>query len=264
MASPFPGMDPYLEHPEIWPGVHLLLIAALAESLAPQLRPNYLVSVEVRMYETTGEQSLLVGIPDVVVQKSRQQRHEQSVNVSVASAPSQPTPVQVPMPVTVRQGYLEVREVATKEVITAIELLSPINKRPGRGRQTYENKRERILSSSTNLVEIDLLRAYEPMPVFGDNLQSHYRILVSRSDLRPQAELYKFDMADQVPSFKLPLRPDDSAPTVDLKQLLDDIYERSGYDLKLDYQQHSVPALNDDEATWVGHLLSEKGLRGDS
>ena len=36
--SPFPGMDPYLEHSEIWPGVHLLLIVGLAESLYPQLR----------------------------------------------------------------------------------------------------------------------------------------------------------------------------------------------------------------------------------
>ncbi|MBX2864668.1 MAG: DUF4058 family protein [Leptolyngbyaceae cyanobacterium MAG.088] len=25
MSSPLPGMDPYLEHPEIWPGVHMLL-----------------------------------------------------------------------------------------------------------------------------------------------------------------------------------------------------------------------------------------------
>lgn len=264
MASPFPGMDPYLEHPEIWPGVHLLLIAALAESLAPQLRPKYLVSVEVRMYETTGEQSLLVGIPDVVVQKSQRQRNRQPSIVTVASPPSQPTVVQVPMPVTIRQGYLEVREVATKEVITAIELLSPINKRPGRGRQTYENKRERVLGSSTNLVEIDLLRAYDPMPVFGDNLQSHYRILVSRSDLRPQAELYKFDIADRVPSFKLPLRSDDQAPTVNLKQLLDDIYERSGYDLKLDYQKAPVPALDKSDTAWLDQLLNEKGLRSAS
>jgi Protein of unknown function (DUF4058) len=45
MPSPFPGMDPYLEHPEVWPGFHLLLIAALAESLTPQLRPKYAVVV---------------------------------------------------------------------------------------------------------------------------------------------------------------------------------------------------------------------------
>jgi hypothetical protein len=64
MPSPFPGVDPYLEHPEIWFGVHLLLIAAIAEQLTPQLRPKYTVSVEVRLYETSGEEALLVGIPD--------------------------------------------------------------------------------------------------------------------------------------------------------------------------------------------------------
>ena len=62
MASPFLGMDPCLEHPEIWLGVHLFLIAALAESLALQLQPKYSVSVEVRMYEGSDEQSLIVGI----------------------------------------------------------------------------------------------------------------------------------------------------------------------------------------------------------
>ena len=203
---------------------------------------------------------LLVSIPDVVVQKSQQQE-EQPTNVALASPPSQPVLVEVPMPITVRQGYLEIREVATKEVITAIELLSPINKRPGRGRQTYENKRERVLSSSTHLVEIDLLRAYKPMPIFGEGLPSHYRILVSRSDLRPQAELYKFNLTDQVPSFRLPLQPDDGSPVVELQDLLTEIYDRSGYDLKLDYQQEPIPALNDDDAIWSNQLLSEKGLR---
>ncbi|WP_256529506.1 DUF4058 family protein [Limnofasciculus baicalensis] len=24
MPSPFPGMNPYLEHPDLWPGVHRL------------------------------------------------------------------------------------------------------------------------------------------------------------------------------------------------------------------------------------------------
>lgn len=72
MPSPFPGMDPYLEHPDLWPGVHHFLITAIAQLLSPQLRPKYVVSVEVRMYESNDEQSLLVGIPDVsVLSKSR-------------------------------------------------------------------------------------------------------------------------------------------------------------------------------------------------
>ncbi|NEO03945.1 MAG: DUF4058 family protein, partial [Moorea sp. SIO3I7] len=37
--SPFPGMDPYVEHPSAWPNVHHRLITAIADSLAPQLLP---------------------------------------------------------------------------------------------------------------------------------------------------------------------------------------------------------------------------------
>ncbi len=261
MASPFPGMDPYLEHPEIWPGVHLLLIAALAESLAPQLRPKYSVSVEVRMYEIVGEQSLLAGIPDVVVQKQQLQSESKPANVAVAPPSSPPMSVNVPMPLTIRQGYLEIREVSNREVVAAIELLSPINKRPGRGRQTYERKRERILSSLTHLVEIDLLRAYEPMPVFGQELHNHYRILVSRSNLRPQADLYAFNLQNEIPTFPLPLQQEDREPAIDLHQLLNDIYERSGYDLKLDYQAEPVPPLTEKEATWLDLQLKTMGLR---
>lgn len=261
MASPFPGMDPYLEHPEIWPGVHLLLIAALADALAPQLRPKYLVSVEVRMYETTGEQSLLVGLPDVAVQQGQKSQEIEPTALAVAAPPSQPITVTVPMPITVRQGYLEIREVSTKKVVTAIELLSPINKRPGKGRQTYETKRERILNSETHLIEIDLLRAYDPMPVFGSGLQSHYRVLVSNSSTRPQAALYAFNLRDKIPTFALPLQPEDPAQLIDLQTLLNEIYERSGYDLKLDYQQAPIPMLADDDDTWLDEMLRQKGLR---
>ncbi|NES46543.1 DUF4058 family protein, partial [Moorena sp. SIO2C4] len=154
MPSPFPGMNPYLEHPEVWPGIHLLLIGELAKFLSPQLRPKYRVGVEVRMYETIGEQSLLVGIPDLTVKGSQVTTKQLITNVAVAQAPTQPQTVQVPVPETIKQGYLEVREVATKEVVTAIEILSPINKRSGEGRKQYESKRNKVLGSFTHLVEI--------------------------------------------------------------------------------------------------------------
>lgn len=263
VASPFPGMDPYLEHPEIWPGVHLLLIAALAESLSPQLRPKYSVSVEVRMYETTGEQSLLVGIPDVAVQKNQRKAEETYQKVAVAEPMTQPKTVRVPMPITVRQGFLEVREVASKEVVTAIELLSPINKRAGRGRQTYESKRQKVFGSKTHLVEIDLLRAHQPMSLFGENLESHYRVLVSRSESRPQAQLYSFNVTEQLPVFLMPLKAQDSEPTIDLQALLTDIYQRSDYDLKLDYRQDPIPPFSEESTAWLDNLLKMKALRND-
>ncbi len=49
MAMIFPGMDPYLEHPVLWPGVHNTLIVYFAEQLAPLLRPRYAASVEQRV-----------------------------------------------------------------------------------------------------------------------------------------------------------------------------------------------------------------------
>lgn len=261
MLSPFPGMNPYLEHPEIWPGVHLLLIAAIAESLAPQLRPKYSVSVEVRMYETSGEQSLLVGIPDVSVQRRVGDSEPQIVNVAIAEPSAQPLKVMVPVPQTVRQGYLEIREVTTKEVVTVIELLSPVNKRSGKGRQVYQNKRDRILGSLTHLVEIDLLRAGEPMPILKQGIKSHYRILVSRGDCRPSAELYIFNLQQAIPSFPLPLRSGEEEPILDLQTLLNGIYERGAYDLKLDYSTETVPPLPEADAFWLDTLLKEKGLR---
>ncbi|MEM9162895.1 MAG: DUF4058 family protein [Cyanobacteria bacterium P01_F01_bin.4] len=257
MPSPFPGMDPYLEHPEIWPGVHLLLISALAESLTPVLRPNYAISVEVRLYETLGDSTLLVGIPDASVQRTR----GQTSTTAVATQPYKPVSVTLPMAETVRQGYLEVREVTTKEVVTVIEILSPVNKRPGRGRDAYLSKRERILTTITHLVEIDLLRAWAPMPMFANGLSSHYQVLVSRSRQRPHADLYAFNLSDPIPAFPLPLDADQPEPAVDLKAVLNQVYDRNAYDLKLDYGAEPVPALTKAEAEWASTLLKKQHLR---
>lgn len=261
MPYPFPGMNPYLEHPEIWPGVHHWLIIAIAESLVPQLRPKYRVAVEVRMYETSGEKSLFVGIPDVVVQLPFSAMNPLKPNVTVALSPPQPVTVTIPLPETAKEGYLEVREVATGEVVTAIEILSPKNKRSGEGRNAYVSKRMRVMGSLTHLVEIDLLRAGEPMPILSNGIQSHYRILVSRSDRRPQADLYAFDLQDAIPSFPLPLRSGNPEPLVDLRSLLSGVYDRAGYDLVIDYNTEPVPLLKETDAGWVDALLREQELR---
>lgn len=261
MLSPFPGMNPYLEHPELWPGVHHWLIIAIAELLVPQLRPKYRVSVEVRIYDTSGEKSLLVGIPDLTVQRPRTTTKSTTQNVAVASPPSQPARVTIPLPETVKEGYLEVREVTTGEVVTVIEILSPKNKRSGEGRQAYEKKRQRILGSSSHLVEIDLLRDGESMPVFGDNLQGSYRVLVSRGERRPEADLYVFNLQDLIPKFPLPLRSGDREPLVDLQALLNGVYDKAGYDLVVDYSREAVPPLSETDAVWADVWLREQGIR---
>jgi len=43
MPSPFLGMDPYLERPDRWSGVHARLIAVIGEMLARQVAPRFFV-----------------------------------------------------------------------------------------------------------------------------------------------------------------------------------------------------------------------------
>lgn len=261
MHSPFPGMNPYLENPAIWQKVHKRLIVGIADSLSPQLRPKYIVDIEERVYQTTGEDSLLVGIPDVAVQRSQTATNPESTNIAVATPVVTPVRVTIPTPETVRESYLEVREVTTREVVTVIEVLSPKNKRTGEGRKAYEKKRQRVLGSFTNLVEIDLLRDGKPMPILHNNIQSDYRILVSRGEHRPKADLYAFNLPHIIPSFPLPLRSEDVEPFVDLQTLISEIYNRASYDLIIDYSREPVPPLSEANAAWNDTWLRQQELR---
>jgi len=260
MPSPFPGIDPYLEHPNLWPELHHWLISEIARFLSPQLRPKYRVAVELRMYETSSENSVLVGIPDVTVQRS-QTSNNPSTNVAVLSPPTQPVAVTLPMPEIIKEGYLEIRGVETKEVVTTIEIPSPTNKRPGKGRQIYEKKREQILGSRTHLIEIDLLRRGEPMPVFGNNLDSQYRILVCRGNRLPSGDMYPFNIQDSIPAFPVPLRPEDFEPIVDLQMIFNQVYDIAGYDMEIDYCREPIPALSETDTVWANAWLRDRGLR---
>lgn len=49
MPSPFPGMNPYLEQNDSWPDFHQSFLLFARESLTPQVGPNYLVKIEMRL-----------------------------------------------------------------------------------------------------------------------------------------------------------------------------------------------------------------------
>lgn len=253
-VSPFPGMDPYLESPELWSEVHNRLIVAIADNLSEQLSDAYRVAIEKRTYFSESDESLMVGIPDVSVIT---QQTQPTRDIAPATAVI-PRTVTVPMTEEVQERYLEIREVSSGAVVTAIELLSPKNKRTGEGRRAYEKKRYRVLASLTNLVEIDLLRRGKPLPVKGIERQGCYNVLVSRSDLRPRAELYEFGLQQSIPPFALPLKPEDGSLMVELQALLEGVYKRAKYYLAIDYNKPITPALSEAELAWVTLLLKEK------
>lgn len=254
MKSPFPGMDPYLEHRGIWSEVHTDLIVGIRRFLTPILRPKYRVAIEQRTYLALSAPDDLIGEPDVIVAVDDQSEYQMSGATSAASV--EPLVGQLPLPEEVKERYLEIRTVDTKEVVTVIEILSPADKRSGAGREEYESKRGEILGSRTNLIEIDLLRAGRPLPMRVAK-QSHYRIIVSRSNRPPSADFYLFSVRQPIPAIPVPLIEGEAEPHLELNRILHEIYDQSGYDLAIDYSQTPPPpAFTEADSTWVHEIAS--------
>ena len=249
MSYPWPGMNPWLENAALWPNVHLSLISALRDELSPLLRPRYFVAVETRtVVSSIPGASNIVRVPDVMV------IHRGGPAVAtVTEVDDAYLTVELPVE-AVEEGYLEVRLVPTGEVVTVIELLSYSNKVPGRDREAYLAKREELLRTSVGFVELDLLRAGQPLP-YTEAAASDYRLFIRRRQQPFHARLYPFGVRQRIPTFALPLLPDDTEPKVDLGALIRAVYERAGYDLVIDYAQPPVPPLRDEDAAWAAETL---------
>ena len=261
--NPFPGMNPYLESVNLWPGVHNRIIVELSKDLARRLRPDYVVSIEERVYVTEPNGSngrAGQRIPDAVALADR------DAVGAAATAVAEPDPaagaiaVALPTVDLERQLYLEVRRVDNQEVVAVIELLSPTNKYMD-GRKEYLAKRAEVKYSTAHLVEIDLLRAGAPMPVVGDVPPSHYRILVANARLGPSADLYAFNLQNPIPYFVLPLVAGAEGIAVNLNPIVGEAYTGGAYDLIINYTQNPEPPLSDADCLWLDQLLREKGLR---
>ncbi len=255
MNKPFPGMDPYLEHSWIWPGVHTSLIAAMQLAIAGHVAPKYYVAIEERTYISIDDPQSLVGRADATITGAP----HLEPGGGVATLPA-PVMVQTPVSEEIRERYLEIRTVGEDRVITVIELLSPTNKRRGQGRNDYAAKRLDVLASWTNLVEIDLLRG-GLRPAINPPPASHYYILLSRRPGRPNAELYPFSVTDAIPPFRVPLQRGDDEPELALGPLLANLYDQARYDLRLDYSKAPEPPLEGEFATWLDETLRAQGIR---
>ncbi|NJP07498.1 MAG: DUF4058 family protein [Chloroflexaceae bacterium] len=261
MPLPFPGMDPYLEQASLWPNVHTSLIVALRDDLAPRLRPRYYVAVEERTVRLSADDVLLAMRPDIAVVQPPASLVS-PVQSAVATATVAAVTVEVPLPDDIREVYLHIRTVDTDEVITTIEVLSTTNKLITAGRHQYERKRLDVFGSRTHLVEIDLLRAGDPMPLKGTLPPQDYRLLVSQANQRPKAPLFAFGLRQPIPSFSLPLQADDAEPVVVLNDLFHALYDRAGYDLRIDYTaEPPPPALSAEDRDWLDQHLRAAGLR---
>jgi hypothetical protein len=260
MHCPFPGMDPYLERPEIWPDFHDSLITYIREALQPMLRPRYAALTQDRLYVVEHERPIR---PDVTV--VRTDSCEPSAATAVTVEADRPLVVEV-VEEEIRQPLIHIIEPAAgNRIVTAIEVLSPDNKTPGAGRDSYLRKRAELWQAETHLVEIDLLRSGErALRVSAQRLEQVppwcYVVSVSR---RPsKCELYTFPLEQRLPRIAVPLAHDDPDVVLDLQATFTRCWEAGPYPELLRYGATAPGHLDSIQSAWCRKRLVEARLIG--
>jgi hypothetical protein len=246
MPSPFPGMNPYLEQETVWHDFHERFCPAAAEFLTAQIRPHFIAKIDEHVYihERPEDPRRFLGRGDVTV--ARPHPH---VGTASAATLEAPTRVQLPAVDIERLSFLEIRDRQTWRIVTIIELLSPSNKQSGPDREQYVAKRSELLRSAVHFVELDLLRGGPRMPM-EDLPQCDYYALVGRIEERPGAGLWPFGLRDPLPVIPIPLVAPHPDARLDLKQVLDRIYDVTGYEDYI-YGGEPRPPLDREDASWA-------------
>ncbi len=266
MANPFPGMNPYLESPTFWRGVHSRFIVYASEIIQNQVRPRYRVDVEERVYIETSQRHIY---PDITIVKPIQTRPASETLVAVLEYDA-PAALLTVTDEPVHEPYLVIVERDSGKVVTIIEVLSHSNKTPGdEGYRLYRLKQQEILQSDVNLVEIDLLRAGEyvlapPEGAVREKFKSwHYFVSIRQVKTFPTFALYPITVRQRLPRIFIPLAPEDEKVAVlDLQAIIDRCYEAGAYDDFIDYHSDPPPpAFAPEDAAWIDELLKGKGLR---
>ena len=155
-----------------------------------------------------------------------------------------------------RETFLVIREIPTMEIATVIETLSPANKRASSdGREQYLAKRQEILQSRTNLVELDFLRGGKRLPVVGLP-PGDYFALVSRGHRRPRTDVFHWTPRQSLPTISIPHKPGEPEVPLDLQQVFTTVYDRARYQLSLNYTAKPSLPLNESDAKWTHDLTT--------
>lgn len=242
MHSPFPGMDPFLEG-HLWPDVHQSLANAIKIMLVPAARPKYLVRTNTyMMVDENMKEDVGIIYPDVELFERNQIVREPAVAYGNTKSYSftPPTILLSPIePVEVKIPVVEIRDKNNNKLVTAIEILSPVNKR-NPGLIPYRKKRRNLYKTGVHLLEIDLLR--RGTRPFSDSKipDSPYLITLVRANAK-MAAFWAVNMNEPLPIVPIPLKPEDEDIGLDLGKALEQVYTQSAYADEINYQENPPP-----------------------
>lgn len=269
MPSPFPGMDPFLEHPDHFPNLHGRLITYLEDALQTTLPEPYFAKSRQRVWVEYTERYIE---PDVNIHRSGPLHTGSRASTAVLQPPrAQPVVVVLrDIPDDERtEEYLEVYagRGEHKRLVTSIEVLSPSNKTPGdHGRDLYLQKQREVLGGAVHLVEIDLLRgglhstAVPHDAAIATAGPFDYHICVHRFGEGRKFTIYGVQLAEALPVIDIPLLPGDGDVPLDLQAAFMRCYDAGPYRREIRHDRDQPePPLTPEQNTWASGVLRSAG-----
>jgi hypothetical protein len=211
-----------------------VLAVEIARQLTPRLLPKYIVRTEKRFvvasFDSTDDLGISSIYPDASVVRATDTAVAAKSGTAVIAAP---LTIATIMPERIPHVSVEIRDTAQRQLVTAIERLSPTNKQ-GAGRAEYLERRQRLLLSAAHLVEIDLLRAGQRLPMHQVLPSVPYFVFVGRAERRPLTEVWPITLREALPTIPIPLLQGDADVPLDLQAALTAVYDGCAYAASID------------------------------
>lgn len=259
MPSPFPGMNPYFEAPEIWEDFHQNLATEIQIQLIPQLRPKYYAALVPRVTyeEVIIQQDPRDAKPDVGVW--RREPLSELAQAPIAVLPPPPIMEIIAEEVPVKLWTVEIREAGLGTLVTSIEILSPVNKRANHeAYMAHQRKRTALMRAGVNLLEIELLRTGHRWSLPDKELpDAPYFVFLWRVLSPKRLGIWPLNLREPIPLLSVPLREPDPDVPLDLTLAIQTIYDRAGYDMRIDYRQPPPkPAFSEEDMQWIQEIVA--------
>ncbi len=206
----FPGMDPWLEDPSHWAGVHHALISAIASDLNRQLVPAYVARFGVR----------------IVVED----REEPYIEIRIAGPEGKViTVIEVLSPGNKRPGTdaSEKYRQKQREVLASDVSLVEIDLLRG-GRHVAFVPPERLVR----------FRPYD------------YLVAIRRAHRPSRGEVYPIRLRDRLPRVPVPLQKGEADAALDLQELIERVYRDGAFWMTIHYDGPCDPPLLAYDARW--------------
>jgi hypothetical protein len=251
MPSPFPGIDPYLESQGYWPDFHARFITYCCDALNDLLPETYDARIDerLRLFELS-EPERTMALPDVAIHEVGTGRRG-SLQTSAGILTLEPVTIDLPIElVEVRDRLIEIRHRPGRNLVTAIEVLSPTNK-SGEGFHDYCSKRRSLIRQQVHLVEFDFLIRGQRLPMRQDLPPGDFFVFTSRAERRPKCEVYGWSVRQALPRIPIPLLAPDPDVILDLQAVFATGYDRGRYARALDYTAPLDLPLSQADRAWA-------------